>query len=99
MIKISLPSACLDRANIPYPQIVFLSLLSWDLELQYEISTLEMRIGFRQDYHTNYQEKLSLSALILTHERGQWSSGVEGVLGSRGSMVSETSCPPSDFSF
>ena len=58
-----------------------------------------MRIGLRQDYHTIYQGKISLCALILIHDRGQWSGGIEGDLGSGGSMVSEKSCPPSGFSF
>lgn len=66
-------------------------------KLQCEKSTLEVKVGLK-DYHTIYQGKINVHALILTHERGQWCSVVEVDLGSGGSLASEKSCPSSDFS-
>lgn len=59
---------------------------------------LEVGVGLREEYHTIYQGKISVRALILTHERGKWSSVIEGDLRSGDSTVSEKSQSPSCFS-
>ena len=66
-------------------------------KLQCEKSTVEVKVGLK-DSHTIYQGKINVLALIQTHERGQWCSVVDGDVGSGGPMLSEKSCPPSDFS-